>query len=100
MLEWLLLKMGLSAGVVSSVMIWVGVAVILGVVYLLVKQKETRLVLIAAGFLLCFLSVKPMTAFSSFETAMTNAGLIKTILSVMGFAYVMKLTKCDAHLVT
>lgn len=99
MLEWLLLKMGLSAGAVSSVMIWVGVAVILGVVYMLVKQKETRLVLIGAGFLLCFLSVKPMTAFSSFETAMTNAGLIKTILSVMGFAYVMKLTKCDAHLV-
>lgn len=99
MLEWLLLKIGLSAGAVSTAMIWVGIAVILGVVFLLVKQKETRLVLIGAGFLLCFLSVKPMTAFSSFETAMTNPGLIKTILSVMGFAYVMKITKCDAHLV-
>ncbi|MDL2210602.1 C4-dicarboxylate transporter DcuC [Desulfovibrio sp. OttesenSCG-928-O18] len=99
MLEWLLLKMGLSAAAVSSVMIWTGVAVIIGVVYMLVKQKETRLVLIGAGFLLCFLSVNPMTAFSAFEKSMTNAGLIKTILSVMGFAYVMKLTKCDAHLV-
>ncbi|GHV52049.1 anaerobic C4-dicarboxylate transporter DcuC [Deltaproteobacteria bacterium] len=99
MLEWLLLKMGISAAAVSSIMLWVGVVVILGVIYLMIKQKETRLVLIGAGFLLCFLSVKPMTAFASFETAMVNSGLIKTILSVMGFAYVMKLTKCDAHLV-
>ncbi|CAK7068307.1 MAG: Putative cryptic C4-dicarboxylate transporter DcuD [Desulfovibrio sp.] len=80
-------------------MVWVGVAVIIGVVYFLIKQKETRLVLITAGFLLCLISMKPMAAFAAFEKAMTNAGLIKTILSVMGFAYVMKLTKCDAHLV-
>lgn len=29
----------------------------------------------------------------------SNPGLISSILSVMGFAYVMKLTKCDRHLV-
>lgn len=80
-------------------LIWIGVAVIIGVVYFLIKQKETRLVLISAGFLLCIASLKPMAAFTAFENAMVNAGLIKTILSVMGFAYVMKLTKCDAHLV-
>lgn len=80
-------------------MVWFGVAVILGVVYFLIKQKETRLVLICAGFLLCIVSLKPMAGFAAFEKAMTNAGLIQTILSVMGFAYVMKLTKCDAHLV-
>jgi DcuC family C4-dicarboxylate transporter len=80
-------------------MVWVGVAVIIGVVYFLIKQKETRLVLICAGFLLCVVSLKPMAAFGAFEKAMTNAGLIKFILSVMGFAYVMKLTKCDAHIV-
>lgn len=80
-------------------MVWIGVAVIVGVVYLLIKQKETRLVLISAGFLLCLISLKPMEAFAAFQKAMVTAGLIQTILSVMGFAYVMKLTKCDAHLV-
>lgn len=99
MLHWLLSLLGVDPAITATVMIWVGVLVILGVVFALIKQKETRLVLIAAGFLLCFLSVKPMEAFGAFEKAMTNAGLIKTILSVMGFAYVMKLTKCDAHLV-
>lgn len=99
MLQWLLGIMGVAPGITSTIMVWTGVIVILGVVYALVKQKETRLVLIVAGFLLCFLSVKPMESFAAFEKAMTNAGLIKTILSVMGFAYVMKLTKCDAHLV-
>lgn len=99
MLHWVLNFLGVSPGITSTIMVWTGVIVILGVVYALVKQKETRLVLIVAGFLLCFLSVQPMESFAAFEKAMTNAGLIKTILSVMGFAYVMKLTKCDAHLV-
>ena len=99
MLQWLLTVIGMDSGTVATVMVWVGVAVILGVIYFLIKQKETRLVLIAAGFLLCFLSAKPMGAFTAFENSMVTAGLIKTILSVMGFAYVMKLTKCDAHLV-
>ncbi len=99
MLQWLLNVVGMDPRTVSTIMVWVGVAVILGVVYFLIKQKETRLVLISAGFLLCFLSVHPMMAFAAFENSMVTAGLIKTILSVMGFAYVMKLTKCDAHLV-
>ncbi|MCC8193228.1 MAG: C4-dicarboxylate transporter DcuC [Deltaproteobacteria bacterium] len=99
MLQWILNLMGVAPDLTSTIMVWVGVVVIIGVIVALVKQKETRLVLIAAGFLLCFLSIQPMNAFAAFEKSMTNAGLIKTILSVMGFAYVMKLTKCDAHLV-
>lgn len=99
MLQWALNSIGLDPGVTFAVMAWTGVIVILGVAYFLIKQKETRLVLLGAGFLLCFLSVNPMDAFAAFEKSMTTAGLIKTILSVMGFAYVMKLTKCDAHLV-
>ena len=99
MLQWLLLSVGMDPGLVSSIMVFVGVVVIAGVVYLLIKQKETRLVLIGAGLLLCFLSINPLSGFAAFEKSMVNAGLIKSILSVMGFAYIMKLTKCDAHLV-
>ena len=99
MLQGLLLALGMNSGVVSSLMVWVGVAIILGVVYLLIKQWETRLVLLGAGLLLCFLSANPMDALKAFENSMVTAGLIKSICSVMGFAYVMKYTKCDAHLV-
>lgn len=99
MLQWLLQSAGMDPGVVSAIMLWVGVAVIGGVVYLLIKQKETRLVLIGAGLLMCFLSINPMKGFAAFETSMVNSGLIRSILSVMGFAYIMKLTRCDAHLV-
>ncbi len=99
MLEGLLLAMGVSKGLVADVMLWVGVAVIAGVVFLLIKQTETRLVLLGAGFLLCALSLNPLNAFVAFENGMVISGLIKTILSVMGFAFVMKFTKCDAHLV-
>lgn len=75
------------------------VVVIVGAVYLLVKQYETRTVLIGAGFVLCIIALKPLLALDAFVKAMTTAGLIQNICAAMGFAYVMKLTKCDTHLV-
>lgn len=79
--------------------IWTGILIIAGVIYFLIKQYETRFILISAGLLMCTLALKPMGAFEAFTKAMTNAGLVPVILSVMGFAAVMKITKCDAHLV-
>jgi len=73
--------------------------VIIGVVVLLAKQFETRTVLIGAGMLLCIIALKPLFALDAFVKAMANATLIQVILSAMGFAFVMKLTKCDTHLV-
>lgn len=77
----------------------IGVLIILVTVYAIIKRYETRLVLFTAGLAMCLIALEPMAAFNQFQTSMTNAGLIKSILSVMGFAYVMKLTKCDQHLV-
>ena len=57
------------------------------------------MVLFTAGLAMCLISLKPMAAFDQFTKSMTNSGLITAICSVMGFAYVMKLTKCDQHLV-
>ena len=48
---------------------------------------------------LCIIALNPLFALESFVKAMVNAGLVQTILSAMGFAFVMKLTKCDTHLV-
>ena len=73
---------------------------VIAVIYLLIKKKETKTVLIAVGLILCVVALKPMGALSAFTEYMTKAGLIKAICASMGFAFVMKYTKCDQHLVT
>lgn len=80
-------------------LILIGTLVIIGAIYFLIKRKEARMVLFAAGLLMAIFAGKPMAAFDAFTARMSTAGLIEAILSVMGFAFVMKYTKCDLHLV-
>lgn len=68
-------------------------------VYLLIKQYETRMVLIGSGLLMCLIALSPMTGFEAFAKSMTSTSLIQAICASMGFAYVMKYTTCDMHLV-
>ncbi len=72
---------------------------LIAVVFLLVKKRETKTVLIGVGLVLCAVCLNPLGALESFTKSMTSAGLIKAICASMGFAYVMKVTKCDQHLV-
>ncbi|AJC91384.1 C4-dicarboxylate transporter DcuC [Campylobacter subantarcticus] len=72
---------------------------VIGVVYLLVKKVETKTALIGVGFILCLLSLKPIEALNAFTHAMVQPALIEAICASMGFAFVMKVTKCDKHLV-
>ncbi len=78
---------------------WIGGLIVIATVYAIVKRYETRMVLLTSGFLMAIVGMKPLAAFDQFQKSMTSAGLIAAILSVMGFAYVMKLTKCDQYLV-
>ena len=77
----------------------IGALVVLGVIYMLLKRHESRMVLIAAGILMCIIGGKPMAALDAFAKSMTNAGLITSVCSCMGFAWCMKYTGCDKHLV-
>ena len=77
----------------------VAIVGVIGVIWGLVKRYETRLVLIAGGLFMAFLSLKPLVAFHQFDKSMTNPNLIIAICSAMGFAAVVKLTGCDVHLV-
>lgn len=77
----------------------IAVIVIFITIYLLIKKYETRMVLIGAGLLLCTLSLAPMDALNAFSERMVSSSLIQAICASMGFAYVMKYTKCDMHLV-
>lgn len=57
------------------------------------------MVLFLSGLIMAILSGKAVGAIDAFSKAMVNAGLVTVICTVMGFAFVMKYTKCDAHLV-
>lgn len=83
----------------QSALPWIGGLIVIATVYGIIKRWENRLVLFTAGFAMSLLAFKPMETFAAFQKSMTNAGLIASILTVMGFAYVMKVTKCDQHLV-
>ena len=78
---------------------YIGLAILVLTIFLLVKRYETRLVLLCAGFIMAAVAGKPMAVFAAFVDRMVYAGLVPPILSAMGFAYVMKITECDKHLV-
>ena len=76
-----------------------GVICVIGTIYALIKRVETRLVLFASGLVMSTLALTPLAALDAFAGRMVTASLIQAICSVMGFAYVMKYTKCDLQLV-
>lgn len=76
-----------------------GIFVVVTMIVLLVKKYESRMVLFSCGVTLCIIAGNPMDAFNAFSTAIKNAKVIEPIVASMGFAYVLKLTECDKHLV-
>lgn len=80
-------------------MIWLGGIIVLLTFAAIVKRYETRMVLFLSGLVMAALSGKPLQAIDAFSAAMINGGLVPVICTVMGFAFVMKWTKCDSHLV-
>ena len=76
-----------------------GTIIIIATIYLLIKQHESRMVLFCSGLLMATVAGKPLAALNAFSGRMVTGSLIEPILSVMGFAYVMKLTECDKHLI-
>jgi DcuC family C4-dicarboxylate transporter len=80
-------------------MVAIGGVVVLATIYLMVKQYENRLVLFCSGMLMALLAGDPMAGFKAFSHAMQENRLFESIISVMGFAMVMKLTECDKHLI-
>lgn len=80
-------------------MIWFGGLIVVFTFVAIIKRYETRLVLFVSGLLMAAISGKAGVAVDAFAAAMVNSGLVPVIGTVMGFAYVMKLTQCDSHLV-
>lgn len=78
---------------------WVSVASILAVLGLLWRGAEVRLVLLL-GALPMFLATRTTLDFlGTMAREMANPATILPICSSLGFAYVLRLTGCDEHLV-
>lgn len=77
----------------------IGLIIVALTIYALIKQYESRMVLFCSGLLLAILAGHPFEAFKAFSHAMLESKLFESIISVMGFAMVMKVTECDKHLI-
>jgi DcuC family C4-dicarboxylate transporter len=84
----------------GTFMLIVGGIVVLLTIYLLIKRCESRMVLMGSVLLMATLAGTPLSAFDSFATSMVAKELIQTICPVMGFAYAMRITGCDKHLIS
>jgi DcuC family C4-dicarboxylate transporter len=80
-------------------MIWLGGLIVIMTFYAIIKRWETRMVLFVSGVVMAATSGKMAGAIEAFTKAMVNESLVPVICSVMGFAFVMKYTNCDKHMV-
>lgn len=76
-----------------------GIIIVLAAIALLVRNVDAKVVLLGAGILMAIIGGAPKEAMTAFSKSMTNGGLISSICSSMGFAFAMKYTKCDKHLI-
>src|SRR5512133_2977603 len=81
------------------VQIWLGILVIVVMIYLLAKRYETRMVLFGAGMAMALIAGQPMGAFAAFTKALQEWRIMDPIVAAMGFAMVVKVTGCDKHLI-
>lgn len=74
-------------------------AVVVATFVFIIRGAEVRLALLAGGAVLALAAWKPEAWFASFAASMVQAGLLTVILPAIGFTAVIKLAKCDQHLI-
>ena len=77
----------------------VAAAVVVATFVFIIRGAEVRLALLAGGAVLALAAWKPEAWFNSFAASMVQAGLLTVILPAIGFTTVIKLAKCDQHLI-
>ena len=70
-------------------MVIAGIVIVVATFIAIIKQFETRLVLLLSGLLMCFIGGQLGAGTTAFVKELTNPGLVPTICTVLGFSYVM-----------
>ncbi len=73
--------------------------VVVATFYFIIRGTEVRLALLAGGAALALASLKPAAWFAAFSSSMSQASLLTVILPAIGFTTVVKMARCDQHLV-
>ncbi|MBQ9480481.1 MAG: C4-dicarboxylate transporter DcuC [Selenomonadaceae bacterium] len=80
-------------------MVIAGLIIVVATFAAIIKKFETRLVLFLSGILMCVIGGDISAGTAAFVKEFTNAGLVPTIYTVLGFSYVMEYTGCSNHMV-
>lgn len=80
-------------------LILIGVCMVLITTYCLIRQYETRMVLFCAGLIMTIIAGVPLSAFASFTDSMKQYRIFESIITVIAFSGVVKVTGCDQHLI-
>jgi len=83
----------------ESVLLVLGCGVIAAAILAIVRQVDVRLVLLVAALVLGALAGQVPTIATKFATTFVGETFVVPICTAMGFAYVLKHTGCDLHLV-
>ena len=84
---------------VNPVVLVPGLIIIAVAVYAVIRKADVRLVLIPAALALGALAGDPMAIVQRFLATLTDGKYVVPICTAMGFAYVLRFTECDQHLV-
>lgn len=76
-----------------------GLFVIVAAVYAVIRKVDVRLALLLASLVLGLLAGQPSAVLQKFLTTFSDEKYVVPICTAMGFAYVLRHTRCDAHLV-
>jgi DcuC family C4-dicarboxylate transporter len=76
-----------------------GIVVILLAIVAVYRRVDVRLALLVAAFALGILGGRPQTVLWAFLATFSNERFVVPICTAMGFAYVLRHTGCDRHLV-
>jgi DcuC family C4-dicarboxylate transporter len=84
----------------GSAISWaLGLLIVLAAVLAIARQTDVRLVLTLAGLALGCVAGEPEAILRIFLTTFSNEKFVVPICTAMGFAYVLRQTGCDQHLV-
>ena len=84
---------------VSSVQLVLGVFIIAAAVVAILRRADVRLVLFTAAIALGLAAADPMAILRVFFETFANERFVVPICCAMGFAYTLRFTGCDQHLV-
>jgi len=83
----------------DSMLLGVAGLVVISAVLLIRRGFDVRIVLFTAGLILCSIAGVWFKVFDAFQQTLGRGDIIGPICSAMGYAWVLKATNCDRHMV-